>query len=80
MDSYNLLTSTIRASFVTLVDLVIYPIYNNIVLPRNNPTKKSRSTGYRKQGTFKEKEINVVMVLHSVFGIYSNHFAILLVV
>ena len=73
MYSYNLQTSTTQTTFVTLVDLVIYPIYNNIVLYPNNPTKKvEASTGHRKQGTCKEKERNVVIILHSVFCIYSN--------
>ena len=40
MYSYNLQNSTTQTTFVTLVDLVIYPIYNHIVLPPNNLAKK----------------------------------------
>ena len=40
MYSYNLQTSTIQTTFVTLVDLVIYSIYNHLVLPPNNQAKK----------------------------------------
>ena len=56
MHSYNFQTSTTQTTFVTLVDLVIYPIYNNIVLHPNNPTKKVEAQDIENKEHVKKKK------------------------
>ena len=56
MYSYNLQISTIQTTFVTLVDLVIYPIYNNIVLYPNNSTKKVEAQDIENKEHVKKKK------------------------
>ena len=56
MYSYNLQTSTTQTIFVTLVDLVVYPIYNNTVLYPNNPTKKVEAQDIENKENIKKKK------------------------
>ena len=56
MHSYNLQPSTTQTTFVTLVDLVIHPIYNNIVLYPNNPTKKVEAQDIENKEHVKKKK------------------------